>query len=386
MEHTTKPCLGRSFLTRDWDFEPGMITIFTPSFADEADTNAQNLSVKEIVARLDPQRFAVTMFHEGLIDSRIAIRPNTRLLPWRKHGNTLRVSLHLLRNVPNIYFFPREGPLDAAFLTLRRRFRLRTAVVSYVVSGGLHNQPYFAARERHIREADAVFANNSYLAGLLREKMGIVASAVLYDGIDRRYYFPPESRQTARDGVTVLCAGSLRPYKRVSLVVQQAALFPEVRFRIAGTGEEESAIKNLATKLGCKNVDFLGHLSQQQLGEEMRRADIFFFPSTLEGHPQVLLQAAGSGLPIVAMRIYRPDCVVDGTTGFLVDTDDELSTKLRELLANPGTRRMMGDAAVVHAQKFDWEQIAEKWQQEFERVIERNENTEMRKVNGVVKP
>src|SRR5215831_9201645 len=148
-----------------------MITIFTPSFADEADTNAQNLSVKEIVARLDPERFAVTALHEGPVDSRIAIRPNTRLLRWRNYGNTLRVSLHLLKKVPDIYFFPREGPLDAAFLTLRRRFRLKTAVVSYVVSGGLYNQPYFAARERHIREADAVFANNSYLADLLQEKM-----------------------------------------------------------------------------------------------------------------------------------------------------------------------------------------------------------------------
>ena len=154
-------------------------------------------------------------------------------------------------------------------------------------------------------------------------------------------------------------------------MVHQAARFPEVRFRIAGSGEEESAIKNLAVKLGCKNVDFLGHLSQPQLGQEMRRADVFFFPSILEGHPQVLLQAAGSGLPIVAMRIYRPDCVVDRTTGFLVDTDDELSTKLQELIANPGTRRKMGDAAVVHAQRFDWEQIAEKWQKEFERIIDK---------------
>ncbi len=97
-----------------------MITIFTPSFADEADTNAQNLSVKEIVARLDPNEFFVVMLHEGDVDARIAARPNTRLISWLKHGNTLRVILKILGNVPDLYFFPREGPLDAAFLTLRR--------------------------------------------------------------------------------------------------------------------------------------------------------------------------------------------------------------------------------------------------------------------------
>ncbi|MGA2348551.1 MAG: hypothetical protein ABSF93_21240, partial [Candidatus Sulfotelmatobacter sp.] len=85
-----------------------MITIFTPSFADEADTNAQNLSVKEIVARLDPDRAAVTMLHEGAVDPRIASRPNTTLLRWQQHGNTLRTVWQILRRVPDVYFFPRE--------------------------------------------------------------------------------------------------------------------------------------------------------------------------------------------------------------------------------------------------------------------------------------
>jgi len=96
-------------------FGSGMSTIFTTSFADEADTNAENLSVKEIVARLHPPRFPVAVFHEGLVDSHIAIRPFTRLLHCRKHGNTLRVSLQHLKKIPDIYFFPREGPLDGHF-------------------------------------------------------------------------------------------------------------------------------------------------------------------------------------------------------------------------------------------------------------------------------
>lgn len=358
-----------------------MITIFTPSYADEAGTNAQNLSVKEIVARLDPARCAVTMLHEGPVDPRIAARPNTRLLRWRKHGNTLRTVCQILMRVPDVYFFPREGPLDAAFVTLRRRLKLKTAIVSYVVSGGLESGPYAPARVRHIQEADAVFANNDYLGKLLEEKMGVVPSGTLYDGIDRRYFFPSDSAGSARPDVTVLCAGSYRPYKRMPLVVREAARWPAVRFRIAGTGEEEQPCRNLAKELALKNVEFLGHLSQTQLGEEMRCADIFFFPSMLEGHPQVLLQAAGSGLPVVAMRTYRPDCVVGGTTGFLVDTDADLSVKLSELIRNPELRRTMGQAAVVHAKQFDWDIIARKWQEAFEQVV-----ATRRKSYGVRRP
>src|SRR5271163_3696202 len=111
-----------------------MITMFTPSFADEGDTNAQNLSTKEIVARLDPRRVSVTLLHEGGVDPRIASRPNTTLLHWQRHGNTARTIGHILRNVPDVYFHPREGPLDSAFFGMRRYLRLKTAVVTPVVS------------------------------------------------------------------------------------------------------------------------------------------------------------------------------------------------------------------------------------------------------------
>jgi glycosyltransferase involved in cell wall biosynthesis len=345
-----------------------MITIFTPSFADEADANAQNLSVKEIVARLDPERAAVTMLHEGAVDPRIASRPNTTLLRWHAHGNTLRTAWQILKKVPDVYFFPREGPLDAAFLGLRRHLRLKTAVVTYVVSGGLYSKPYAPARVRNIREADGVVANNDYLAQLLKEKFGVDAGTI-YDGIDRRYFFAPEPGRPSSDSVSVLFAGSLRPYKRAPLVVQQAARWPQVQFRIAGEGEEEQVCRNLAAELKCANLQFLGHLSQPQLADEMRRADIFFFPSIVEGHPQVLLQAAASGLPAIAMEAYRPDCVVHGKTGFLVGSDGELSEKLDLLIRQPELRRAIGAAAVAHAQRFDWDVIAGKWQEEFEQAV-----------------
>ena len=349
-----------------------MITIFTPSFADEADTNAQNLSAKEIVARLDPERAAVTMLHQGPADPRIASRPNTTLLQWKWRGNTLRTIVQILRNVPDVYFHPREGPLDAAFFNLRQFLRLKTAVVTPVVSGGLYQQSYSSARVRNIREADAVYANNSFLAELVKGKMNVYAG-VIHSGIDRRYFFAPQLPRPLNDTPTVLYAGSFRAYKRVPLILQQAARWPSAKFRLAGAGEEERACRKLATELACKNVEFLGHLSLSALGEAMRQADIFLFPSVIEGHPQVLGQAAACGLPAIAMKIYRPDYVVNGVTGFLVETDDELTEKLDLLIRQPELRRHMGEAAIAHAQKFDWDIIAQQWMDALERAVANRE-------------
>src|SRR5215831_12499217 len=98
-----------------------MITIFTPSFADEVDSNAQNLTAKEIVSRLPSGEFRVVMCCEGKPDDRIARRHNTHLVHFRKHGNTMRALWHCMQEQPDVYFFPREGPLDAAFIYLRRK-------------------------------------------------------------------------------------------------------------------------------------------------------------------------------------------------------------------------------------------------------------------------
>jgi glycosyltransferase involved in cell wall biosynthesis len=154
-------------------------------------------------------------------------------------------------------------------------------------------------------------------------------------------------------------------------VIREAAKWPAFQFRLAGRGEEEAPCRQLAQALGVRNVAFLGHLPQKELGEEMRRADVFLLPSVIEGHPQVLGQAAASGLPCLAMEIYRPDYVVNGVSGFLVRSEAELSEKLSALLTNAELRKSMSVAAFEHAKKFDWDRVTESWAQLFESVVAR---------------
>jgi D-inositol-3-phosphate glycosyltransferase len=241
--------------------------------------------------------------------------------------------------------------------------------VTYVVSGGEldHGKPR-PTLARNIREAGAVVGNSKHMTQMLRDRMRVEACTV-YDGIDRCYFFPAQGAKRD-ETLRALLAGSLRPYKRPAIVVQQALRWPAVQFRLAGDGEELENCRKLIADQNCSNVILLGHLSPQQVGKEMRRADVFFFPSILEGNPQVLVQAAVSGLPAVAMDLYHPDFVLDGETGFLAATDEELQQKLDLLLTRPDLRQAMSQAAIRHAQQFDWDTVTARWQQIFEQVME----------------
>jgi glycosyltransferase involved in cell wall biosynthesis len=355
------------------EFSERMITVFTPSFADETNTNAQNLTVKEVVARMDSARFRVVMLAEGKVDPRIATRSNTTIIQWEKHGNTTRILWQLLRDVPDVYFFPREGPLDRAFLTVRARLGWKSALVTYVVSGGLDEDTGRTLLRRAVRESDVVAGNSVHMSKTV-ERLGGRDVQTVHDGIDRRYYYPPTSDNASRSQ-RVLFAASFRQYKRADLVIRAAARHPDWEFRLAGMGEEQIPCQKLAEELRCGNVVFLGHLNATQLGEEMRQAKIFFLPSEIEGHPQVLGQAAACGLACIARASYEPDYVVDGVTGLLASSDDGMNAALSRLFEDPDLIGQMSAAAINHAKKFDWDRITEQWQDLMElAVVNRREH------------
>lgn len=345
-----------------------MITIFTPSFADAANTNAQNLTVKEVVCRLPADRFKVILLGDGAPDPRIRARPNTTILRMTRHGNSLRWLSKVLSSRVDIYFFPREGPLDSLFMHSRRQLNLSIALITYIVMA-LDEITVGPIMQRAIRQADDVVGNSLYVSRTIKERFGIDAETI-YDGVNSALFNPAPIRRSEQN-LTVFYAGSLQARKRVDLVIREAAKFPAAEFRLAGKGEEEARLRALASELRCGNVTFLGHLSQMEVAEEMRRADVFLFPSILEGHPQVLGQAASSGLPVIAMEKYHPDYVVNGETGHLVKSHNELSSKLGLLMSDHELRRRMSVAAVRHASQFTWDKVAQNWERIFERAVAR---------------
>jgi glycosyltransferase involved in cell wall biosynthesis len=349
-----------------------LVRIFTPSFADENNTNAQNLTVKEVVARLPADRFHVTMLFQRDPDARIARRANTTLLPYFEHGNTAHLLLRLMLARPDIYFFPRQGPLDRYFLGLKKRWSPATALVTYVVMM-MNDDNSQGMLGRAIAEADRVVANSAYVSETVKQRFAVNAE-VIYDGVDRRFFFPRTAETQPSQKRIVLYAGSFQARKRVDVIIEQAARRPDAEFRLAGRGETEAACRALCQTRGCKNVVFLGHLTPAELGKQMRQADIFLFPSVLEGHPQVLIQAAACGLPSIAMSLYRPDIVLHDKTGFLVDDDRQLAEKLDSLLDNHLLREEMSQAAARHALAYDWDTISAQWADVFRKTAAERHN------------
>jgi glycosyltransferase involved in cell wall biosynthesis len=95
----------------------------------------------------------------------------------------------------------------------------------------------------------------------------------------------------------------------------------------------------------------------------MRKATMLVLPGIrtatgrVEGLGMVLLEAAATGVPVVASRVGGiPECVIDGRTGFLVPERDEeaLAGRMGELLDDSSMRRRMGaEGRALIERRFD---------------------------------
>lgn len=115
--------------------------------------------------------------------------------------------------------------------------------------------------------------------------------------------------------------------------------YPDAVYAIVGRGNNREALERMAVEEGVQHsVRFLGCLADAELRALYRAARIFVMPSTREGFGIVFLEAAASGLPIIAGNVDGSfDALAEGATGKLIDPDDpvELVAAICEVLGQP---------------------------------------------------
>jgi glycosyltransferase involved in cell wall biosynthesis len=342
------------------------VRVLVDSFADEGLTNAQMINAREIVSRLDSDRFSVTMFKRGVAAPQILARQNTRLIRLPSRLQTIPLLGRFLFGGQDILFYLKASPASKWYLKMRSRHRRHCTIVGTIESQTDWRDETITPQaiqlfEDTVLRCDYLFSNSSMVKRSLEANYGL-QSEIVPTGVDTEF-FTPDLGRPANLRPRVLFVGALRIFKGPQVVLDAAQIYPEADFVLVGEGIMRQELQDRARSLA--NVEMRGRLGRNEIREEYRRADIFMFPSRWEGSPRVLMEAAASGLPVIARRDYEPESVIDGATGFLASDDNEMMLSLGRLLVDGDLRRRLGESGRSHISRFSWDVITRQWETIF---------------------
>lgn len=226
---------------------------------------------------------------------------------------------------------------------------------------------------------------------------------ICFNGVDLNRFQPPEdgSQQKSSDIVFV---GRISPEKGVHVLIEAfnrvADIDPSSNLILIGPENPlafeqlvnlsqepriqelsrfyndipyTEAVRNLIRPELKQRVRFAGFIPNSELPNYYGRAGIFINSSLIEAFPLPLVEAMGSGLPVIAPRVGGiPEIVEDGTSGLLFEAGnaDELSEKIATLLTNPEYRMKIAETGRLRAtEMFSWDKIALELLETYRRIV-----------------
>jgi glycosyltransferase involved in cell wall biosynthesis len=198
-------------------------------------------------------------------------------------------------------------------------------------------------------EARKIFTTSSIVAGRLHDSVGLDAEVLA----------PPPAQLAFRCdeyGDFVLSVNRLDRAKRIDLLLEAAALAPDVRVVVAGDGPDRERLESLANG----RVEFVGRVSDDELADLYARCRAVYYAPVNEDYGLVPYEAFLSDKPVITTTDAGGplDVVRDGETGRVVaPAREELA---RALTFTEEEARTLGRAGHRLAKDVTWSRCVER--------------------------
>ena len=210
--------------------------------------------------------------------------------------------------------------------------------------------------------------------GFLHGAAAVIVPSPYIDGLCRRMFprkdihywqipFEPHPSQlpAAPEPGNLLYIGTIEPRKGLAHLLGAMSILKKRgvggRLTIVGKTVKPDYRAMLDNKIAEEGLDvrFTGFVSDEELQRIISQADIFTFPSRLEGYGMVICESMVNGLPVVCFdNSAMPYTVKDGVNGLLVaDGDDEaMADAIGRVIADRDLRRKLSEGALATVSSF----------------------------------
>lgn len=207
-------------------------------------------------------------------------------------------------------------------------------------------------------------------------------------GIDRERFNPKNNGDylfkkynISNKKPVMLYIGRLDKDKNVDVIIKSLPKILksiDTQLIIGGVGKLRKPLEKLAENLGVsEKVKFLGFVSDADLPNIYRIADVFVTTGGAELQCLSALEAVSSGVPVVAAdAVAVPELVHDGVNGYLfpLNSTKGLSEGVVKILKNKKLARKMGGQSLAISKDHDIEKTISTFEKIYKDVISKNKN------------
>jgi 1,2-diacylglycerol 3-alpha-glucosyltransferase len=181
------------------------------------------------------------------------------------------------------------------------------------------------------------------------------------------------------DDILLVYAGRIAPEKNLEFLFQAFAgvsqILPNVHLLIVGSGQKDhmEEITPIPGELGIQDrVRFVGMIPYEKLPSYLAMCDVFVTASVTEVHPLSVIEAMGTGLPILGIESPGVgDSVTDGETGLLAKEDiASFTAKLTYLCLNRDLHKKFGTAARKASEQYSIERTTKIMLKHYSRLTQ----------------
>lgn len=208
-------------------------------------------------------------------------------------------------------------------------------------------------KEKEVQLADHIFVASSVTRRSLVD-FGIDSSkiSVIPYGAPLEYFYP---QPKTHSGFRALYVGRLEPRKGIHYLLQawKYLKLSSAELWLVGINEFPEGWLDQYSSL----FRYIPSVPHTQLQEYYNSADVFVFPSLVDGFGLVLLEAMACGIPVITTpNTAGPDIITDGVEGFIVPIRDvdALAEKIQWCSEHMVELREMGQAARQKAEQLNW--------------------------------
>lgn len=203
------------------------------------------------------------------------------------------------------------------------------------------------------------------------------------NGIELRKYLADNGADLSRFGIgnskVLLFVGRLEKHKGVQDLIE---IMPAVLKEVPDTkllivGGDYGCLQKLNEMTDERRINdrviFTGNVKDAELLQLFRSADIFAFPSKMEGFGIVLLEAMASGTLCIAYPIPAVNKIIEnGVNGVMVNNKQEMMEKIVYYLKNPGEKASIEKNASEFVRSYDIKNIVRGIEGIYQEAIDEN--------------